>query len=196
MAKVKEQKRGEIKVYKAKQGPQVEVRLQNDTIWLTQAQITTLFGTQRPAITKHLNNIFKSGELDEQTVCSILEHTAKDGKRYKTSFYSLDAIISVGYRVNSGQATQFRIWATRVLREHITKGFTINEKRLLEAKQKFAQLKEAISFLQKQSQNEQLAGQGGEILSLLASYAKTLSILDEYDKGTLSETKGTKGGFV
>ena len=196
MAKVKEQKRGEIKVYKAKQGPQVEVRLQNDTIWLTQAQITTLFGTQRPAITKHLNNIFKSGELDEQTVCSILEHTAKDGKRYKTSFYSLDAIISVGYRVNSGQATQFRIWATRVLREHITKGFTINEKRLLEAKQKFAELQNTIAFLQEKSKKELLTGQEGEILSLLASYAKTLTILDEYDKGTLREAKGGKGAFV
>src|SRR3989338_6614740 len=196
MAKVKEQKRGEIKVYKAKQGPQVEVRLQNDTIWLTQAQITTLFGTQRPAITKHLNNIFKSGELDEQTVCSILEHTAKDGKRYKTSFYSLDAVISVGYRVNSKQATQFRIWATRVLREHITKGFTINEKRLLEARQKFAELQSTIAFLKEKSTKELLTGQEGEILSLLASYAKTLTILDEYDRGTLKEAKGGKGIFT
>ncbi|MDO8451800.1 MAG: virulence protein RhuM/Fic/DOC family protein [bacterium] len=196
MAKFKEQKRGEIILYKAKQGPQVEVRLQNETIWLTQAQITGLFGTQRPAITKHLNNIFKSGELDEKAVCSILEHTAKDGKTYKTAFYSLDAVISVGYRVNSKQATQFRIWATRVLREHITKGFTINEKRLLEAKDKFAQLQSTIAFLKEKSTKELLTGQEGEILSLLALYAKTLTILDEYDKGTLREVKGEKGAFV
>lgn len=196
MAKVKEEKRGEIILYKAKQGPQVEVRLEGETIWLTQAQISTLFGTQRPAITKHLKNIFKSGELDEKAVCSILEHTASDGKKYKTAFYSLDAVISVGYRVNSKQATQFRIWATRVLREHITKGFTINEKRLLEEKEKFEKLKETISFLEKQSKRELLAEQGGEILSLLASYARTLTILDEYDKGTLREAKGAKGAFV
>lgn len=111
-------------------------------------------------------------------------------------FYSLDAIISVGYRVNSKQATQFRIWATCVLREHITKGFTINEKRLLEAKEKFAQLQQTIAFLKDKSTKELLTGQEGEILSLLASYARTLTLLDEYDKGTLREVKGAKGAFV
>ena len=86
-------------------------------MWLTQQQIADLFGTKRPAITKHLNNIFNSGELDKDSVSSILEHTAADGKTYKTSFYNLDAIISVGYRVNSIRATQFRQWCTYVIRQ-------------------------------------------------------------------------------
>ena len=108
----------------------VEVNFNEDTVWLTQAQIAELYGTQRPAITKHLNNIFKSEELAEQVVCSILERTATDSKTYKTQFYNLDAIISVGYRVNSKRATQFRTWANRVLKEHLIKGYTLNENHL------------------------------------------------------------------
>jgi hypothetical protein len=108
----------------------VEVFLRNETIWLTQQKIADLFGVQRPAITKHLKNIFESGELKENSVSSILEHTASDGKTYKTQFYNLDAIISVGYRVNSQQATHFRIWATERLREYIIKGFTMDDERL------------------------------------------------------------------
>jgi hypothetical protein len=108
----------------------VEVFLRNETIWLTQQKIADLFGVQRPAITKHLRNIFKSGELREDSVSSILEHTAADGKSYKTQFYNLDAIISVGYRVNSTQATHFRIWATERLKEYIIKGFTMDDERL------------------------------------------------------------------
>ena len=108
----------------------LEVTLQNETLWLTQENIARLFGIQRSAITKHLGNIFESGELPEKSVCSILEHTAGDGKRYKTKFYNLDAIIAVGYRVNSKRATQFRIWATQVLKEYIIKGFAMNDQRL------------------------------------------------------------------
>ena len=108
----------------------VEVFLHNENIWLTQAKIAELFGVQRPAITKHLKNIFETNELDEQSVSSILEHTAKDGKKYKTLFYNLDAIISVGYRINSSQATQFRIWATEHLKEYMIKGFTLDDIRL------------------------------------------------------------------
>ncbi len=108
----------------------VEVFLHDENIWLTQEKIAALFGVQRPAITKHLKNIFDSGELTEGSVSSILEHTAADGKIYKTKFYNLDAIISVGYRVNSTQATHFRIWATERLREYIIKGFTMDDERL------------------------------------------------------------------
>jgi len=108
----------------------VEIFLHNENIWLTQEKIALLFGVQRPAITKHLKNIFESGELVESTVSSILEHTADDGKIYKTKFYNLDAIISVGYRVNSRQATHFRIWATERLKEYIIKGFTMDDERL------------------------------------------------------------------
>jgi len=114
----------------------VECILHEETIWLTQHQIADLFGVQRPAITKHLKNIFASGELAEKVVSSILEHTtqhgAMDGKTQTRSvkFYNLDAIISVGYRVNSSKATQFRIWATTLLKEYITKGFAMDDERL------------------------------------------------------------------
>ncbi len=108
----------------------VEIFLRDENIWLTQDKIALLFGIQRPAITKHLKNIFNSGELSEDSVSSILEHTADDGKTYQTKFYNLDAIISVGYRVNSQMATQFRIWATERLKEYIIKGFTMDDERL------------------------------------------------------------------
>lgn len=108
----------------------VEIFLRNEDIWLTQVKIAELFGVQRPAVTKHLKNIFESGELMEESVSSILELTAEDGKKYKTKFYNLDAIISVGYRVSSGLATQFRIWATERLKEYIIKGFTMDDERL------------------------------------------------------------------
>ena len=116
----------QIVIYKNKNGTTtIEVNLRKETIWLSQKQIAELFGKQRPAITKHLNNIFNSGELSEKVVCSILEHTAEDGKIYKIDFYNLDAILSVGCRVNSDRATQFRIWATKILKDHILKGYTI-----------------------------------------------------------------------
>ena len=108
----------------------VEIFLHNENIWLTQDRIALLFGVQRPAVTKHLKNILESGELNEDSVSSILERTADDGKTYNIKFYNLDAIISVGYRVNSKQATQFRIWATERLKEYIIKGFTMNDERL------------------------------------------------------------------
>ena len=136
-------------IYKAKDGSQqLEVRLEGETVWLTQKQIARLFGTQRPAITKHLSNIFKSGELAEKAVSSILEHTARDSKRYKTQFYNLDAIISVGYRVNSRNATRFRIWATGVLKDHLVTGYTLNEKRLQQVQQNMQQLQQAITLIQ------------------------------------------------
>ena len=108
----------------------VEIFLKDENVWLTQARIAELFGVNRPAITKHLKNIFETGELENRLVSSILEHTAKDGKKYKTLFYNLDAIISVGYRINSRQATLFRIWATERLKEYIIKGFTMNDEKL------------------------------------------------------------------
>ena len=117
-----EKNNGEIIIYRTEDGrTQLEVRLENENVWLSQQQIANLFGVQRPAITKHLRNIFESGELEENSVSSILEHTASDGKNYKTQFYNLDAIISVGYSVNSLQATHFRRWATERLKEYLIK---------------------------------------------------------------------------
>jgi len=115
----------------------VDVFLKDETVWLTQKALAELFGVKRPAITKHLGNIFSTGELTEASVCSILEHTAGDGKTYSAKYYNLDAIIAVGYRVNSYQATQFRIWATKTLREFIIKGFVLDDERLKRGKQVF-----------------------------------------------------------
>ncbi len=115
----------------------IQVILNDETVWLTQKSIAELFGVQRPAITKHLKNIFDSEELNENSVSSILEHTAEDNKIYKTKFYNLDAIISVGYRVNSKQATRFRQWATNILQEFMIKGFALDDERLKQGKQLF-----------------------------------------------------------
>jgi len=110
-------------IYKAKDGHvEINIKLIQETLWLSQQQLADLFNIKRQAITKHLKNIFISEELNESSVCSILEHTATDGKKYKTKFYNLDAIISVGYRVNSNEATQFRIWATGILKKHLVQG--------------------------------------------------------------------------
>ena len=127
MKKLKEENK--LLIYQAKNGA-IEFKgdIKKETIWATQAQIAQLFNIQRPAITKHLKNIFESKELEEKAVCSILEHTADDGKKYKTQFYNLDAIISVGYRVNSKTATEFRKWATKTIKDHLVKGYSINRK--------------------------------------------------------------------
>jgi hypothetical protein len=108
----------------------VEVVYRGETLWLTQKRLAELFGIDRTVITKHLQNIFAERELDEKSVCADFAHTAEDGKTYQTKFYTLDAIIAVGYRVNSYQATQFRIWATKTLREFIIKGFVLDDERL------------------------------------------------------------------
>ena len=119
---------GEIILYQPDEAVKLDVRLEGETVWLTQAQIAELFGTRRQAITKHLKNIFDSEELNEESVCSILELTAADGKNYKTKFYNLDAILSVGYRVNSKNATLFRRWANSVLKDYLLKGYSINQR--------------------------------------------------------------------
>ena len=123
-----EMQENEIVLYQPNDTIHLEVRMVNESVWLTQSQIALLFGVKQPAISKHLNNIFKSGELDENSVHSILEYTAADGKLYKTQFYNLDAILSVGYRVNSINATMFRKWANSVLKEHLLKGYSINQR--------------------------------------------------------------------
>lgn len=120
----------EIIVYEPDEMTRMNVYVKGDTVWLTQAQIAQLFGVGQPAISKHLKNIFASGELNLQSVHSILEYTASDGKSYMTGFYNLDAILSVGYRVNSRNATVFRQWANRILREYLLKGYSFNARLL------------------------------------------------------------------
>ena len=189
-------KKGEIVIYKSPTGPEIQVKLEKDTVWLNAHLIARLFDVNRPAIVKHVNNIYKTGELEKKSTCSILEQVAADGRVRKMNLYNLDMIISVGYRVNSKRATQFRIWATKTLKEHLVKGYTINEKRLLQTQSQLKELQNAILFLQEKSKYKLLSGQEQEILNLLASYSKTLTILEQYDKRKLPLVKKAKGKFI
>jgi prophage maintenance system killer protein len=179
--------KGEIIIYQTEDGKsQLEARLQGDSIWLSQKQIANLFGTQRPAITKHLANIFKTKELAENSVSSILEHTAEDGKKYETKFYNLDAIISVGYRVSSTRATQFRIWATQTLKDHLVKGYTLNEKRLKEQEEKFKELNQTVEFLKATISNKQLSKEETQgLLEIISMYTRAFILLNQFDSNTL-----------
>ena len=142
---VSAKEQNQIILYRPNDTISLEVRLENDTVWLTQAQIANLFGVGQPAISKHLKNIFTSEELDINSVYSILEYTANDGKIYNTGFYNLDAILSIGYRVNSKNATLFRQWANKVLKEYLLRGHALNYKfKLIEE-----QLKEHRAILNK-----------------------------------------------
>ena len=119
-------------IYKDKNGNiTVDAIYKDETLWLSQKNMAKVFAVDRTVITKHLKNIFADGELDKDAVCAKIAHTAEDGKMYQTGFYNLDAIISVGYRVNSKKATEFRIWATKVLKEYIIKGFALNDERFI-----------------------------------------------------------------
>lgn len=165
----------------------VDVKLEKDTIWLTQKQIAELFGTQRPAITKHLTNIFKTNELEEGSVCSILEHTADDGKNYQTKYYNLDVALSVGYRVNSKNATQFRIWANKVLKEYLTKGYVLDEKRLRDQHQQFEALKQTVRLMGNLLDKQELTSdESNGLLKVITDYTYALDILDKYDHRTLT----------
>jgi death-on-curing family protein len=172
---------------------EVQVAFGKETIWLSQKQISDIFDTERTVVTKHIRNIFISGELQEKSNVQKM-HIADSDK--PVNFYSLDVIISVGYRVNSKKATEFRVWATNTLKNYLVKGYAVNEQRLLEAKEKFAELQETIAFLKEKAKNKLLSGQEQEILSLLADYSKTLTLLEEYDADRLKIPSGKKAVFV
>lgn len=194
---VKKNIKNKIIVYQAKTGA-IELKgdFSNETIWASLDEISYVFERDKSVISRHIRNVFKEGELNRNSVVAFFATTARDGKTYNVEYFNLDVILSVGYRVNSKKATLFRKWATKTLKQHIINGYTINEKRLLEAQEKFKELQIAISFLQDKSQKEMLTGQSQEILNLLSSYAKTLTLLSEYDSGKISETKGGKTKFV
>lgn len=171
-----EAKHGEVVLYREPSGRiDLQVRLEADTLWLSQKQIAELFAAERSVITKHLRNAFASGELQRESVCAKFAHTAEDGKTYQTMFYSLDAILSVGYKVNSKRGTQFRIWATGVLREHLLRGYTRNERRLRE-------LNQAIRLVADIAQRRSLsADEGTALLATIRDYSYALDVLDDYD---------------
>lgn len=182
---------GEIILYITSDGAiALDVRLEHETIWLTQKQIADLFGTKRPAITKHLKNIFSSGELEENSTCSILEHMGNDGKqRYQTTYYNLDAILSIGYRVNSKNATQFRIWANKVLKEYLIKGYSVKDNIKLE---QYEELKQTIKVLANVLDHQTLEySEATGLLRVVTDYTYALDTLDRYDYQQLEIDKTT-----
>ena len=179
----------QIVIYTSPKGDnKVDVVLRDETVWLSQAQLSQLFGIERSVVTKHLRNIFETAELSEKSNVHFL-HIANSDKPVK--FYNLDVIISVGYRVNSSRATQFRIWATQVLRHHILDGFTINEKRLKESKElKLKELEKAVSLL-KTAMNHNLLNQSEAtgLLQVITEYANSWILLQKYDQRKLELKK-------
>ncbi len=176
---------------------EIDARVNNETVWLSQKQIADLFGVQRPAVTKHLSNIFKSGELDKEVVSSILEHTTKHGaienkkQTKKTKLYNLDAIISVGYRVNSKRATQFRIWATKILKEYIIQGYALNKERLQQ--QKLAELEQTIQLIKQGLESQTInTVEAKGFVEIISNYAKSWALLQGYDEQSLEEVVQTK----
>lgn len=183
----------DIAIYQADNGT-VEVRLQGESVWLRQEQMTQLFGRERSVITKHIKNVFAEGELEANSVCAKFAHTAADGKSYQVEHYNLDVIISVGYRVKSVQGTRFRQWATTVLRQHLTQGYSLNRQRLEANAQ---ELEAALLLVRKIAQNPELPQDAGRgLLDVVTRYARTFLLLQRYDEGLLTDPPQQSGGTL
>jgi len=174
-----------IEIYKTSIGAEVSVQLETDTVWLDAHNIAEVFGVNRPAIVKHIGNIYKSGELEMESTCSILEQVAADGKKRKMNFYNLDMILSVGYRINSSQATKFRQWATSRLKDYLVQGYTINEKRLHQKQQEVEFLKTGLRIVSRALEN----AANEQEQEVFHQFAKGLELLDDYDHEEL-DNKG------
>jgi prophage maintenance system killer protein len=183
------QSSGNIVIYKSSQGPELKLNLRDETVWMSQEQISELFQTDRSSITKHIKNIIESGELHEKSNVQIL-HIAKSDKPVR--LYNLDFILSVGYRVNSKKATQFRIWATQKLRDYLLKGYVVNEKILRESQDaKLRELQQAHLFIRQALEAKRLSGYEKELASIINDYTQTWVMLNRYDEGDFEVTKKT-----
>ncbi len=181
----------QIVIFEPADGGHVTVRLEGDSLWLTQDQIADLFKRERSVITKHLRNIFKEGELVEESNVQNL-HIAGSDKPVK--FYNLDAIISVGYRVNSKRGTQFRQWASGVLRDHLIQGWTLDRTRF---ERNAAELEAALMLIRKTAQSPDLITETGRgLVEIISRYTQTFLLLQRYDEGLLTEPRGTVGGVL
>lgn len=180
--------KGEIVIYTAPDGTvQTEVRLEAETLWLSKQQIADIFERDRTVVSRHIKAILKSGELEEKSNVQKM-HVANSDK--PVLFYNLDMILSVGYRVNSKQGTQFRIWANRILKEHLVNGYTINQKRLLEQNEQLKQLQQTIAIIERGMANQvQDLDEARNMIRTLADFASGLGVLDDYDHERL-ETNG------
>lgn len=189
-----------IVIYESEDGQShLDVRLEEETVWLTQAQIAMLFETTPQNITMHLNNVFDEGELDENSTCKDFLQVREEGKRKvrrNQKHYNLDGIISVGYRVKSARATQFRKWATNVLRDHLVKGYTINQRRLEAKEEQVKELKETVKVMSRAIGLKKLtSGEAEGILQVLEQYAYALDTLDRYDHQSLKELQKEDEGY-
>ncbi|MGH7844351.1 MAG: virulence RhuM family protein [Candidatus Binatia bacterium] len=178
---------GEVILYEAPDGQiRLDVRLEQDTVWLTQAQMAELFDKNVRTISEHIGNIFSEKELDNSSVIRNFRITARDSKAYDTRFYNLDVIISVGYRVKSKRGTQFRIWATRTLRDHLLRGYTLNEKRLRE--KGLGEIEQAVGLLARTlTEHALVTDEGRAVLEVVQQYTRAWRLLLEYDEGRLPE---------
>lgn len=187
---------GQLVIFES-ENKQVQVRLEGETLWLTQAQIAELFQVSPQNITMHLKKVYADGELAEVTTCKDFLQVRSEGKRQverRFKHYNLDAIISVGYRVNSTRATRFRQWATGVLREHLTRGYTLNRQRF---EQNAAELEAALRLVREAAAGEALSSdQGRGLVDVIARYTQTFLWLQRYDEGLLAEPAGTLGGTL
>lgn len=182
--------KGEIIIYQTEDGKnRFEVHLQKESIWLSQKMMAELFEKDSDTIGLHLKNIYKEEELDEKStteVFSVVQIEGKRGIKRKIKFYNLDAVISVGYRVNSKRETQFRIWATQTLKDHLIKGFTINEKRLKEQQDKFKELNQTVEFLKTTIGNKQLSDkETQDLLEIISAYTRSFILLNQFDSNSL-----------
>lgn len=188
----------EVVVYQGQDGAlRVEAKMAGESIWLPMADMAKLFGVKVPAISKHVKNIFATRELSPRATVSKMETVRREGRRQvvrTVEHYSLDMIISVGYRVNSTKATRFRIWATQTLKEHLTRGYTINRQRFEESAH---ELEAALTLVRKAAAGEALTtDQGRGLVDVIARYTQTFLLLQCYDEGLLTEPKGTMGGTL
>lgn len=188
------QQRGEVLLYKAKDGSQqLEVRLEEDTVWLTQSQMAELFGQTKQNISLHINNCFKEKELHKTSVVKESLTTAKDNKSYKTYHYNLDVIISVGYRVKSKRGTHFRQWATQRLKEHLIRGYSLNETRLKQVVQNMQQLEQALKIFQQIGKSNELSSSEAKgLLDIITNYTQSFILLNRFDSNELSLGKLNK----
>lgn len=169
------------------------VHLEKETVWLTLNQIADLFSRDKSVVSRHLHNVFREGELTRTAVVAKYATTAADGKTYQTEYFNLDVIISVGYRVKSQQGTQFRIWASKVLKDHIVKGYSINEQRFREQAEKLTEMRRTVELLARTLANQELVSETGkDVLRVITDYAYALNLLDRYDHGTLTIEETTR----
>ena len=190
--------KGEIVLYKSGKDFQLDVKLEKETVWLTPLHMAKLFNKARPTIFEHIRNIYNEKELPKKSTCRKFRHVQTEGTRTisrNIDYYNLDVIISVGYRVKSKQGTQFRIWANKILKEYLVKGYALNEKRLKDQSEKVKELEKSLLIFKRVSENYQLGKDDFKgILKVITDYTYALDILDQYDHQNIETIKGKRKG--